>query len=182
MNAHYDPTRGLPPETKEAQEKRIGSPFRNKPATEISESYIHPEIKNDLREQEIRARLGSCIVCGERPDHLHTTEEKFEAWARDRETVAYILAKTERLHAELDDANQLVWAARDAGDRAVNDGLAQVAALQAQVATLTSAARKVLEGFDRGYFVRDTAGDSSPEWTLKLLPYIEALGELSAGL
>ena len=43
---------------------------------------------------------------------------------------------------------------------------------------LAAAAQKVLEGFDCGVFGRDTTGDSSSGWALKLLPYIAALAEL----
>ena len=38
---------------------------------------------------------------------------------------------------------------------------------------------KILEGFDKGIFVRNTDGDSAPDWAIKLFPYIAALGRLA---
>jgi hypothetical protein len=41
------------------------------------------------------------------------------------------------------------------------------------------AAQKVIEGFDKGVFVRDPAGDGDPAWAIKLFPYLRALAVLS---
>ena len=53
---------------------------------------------------------------------------------------------------------------------------------QEQARALRSAAAKVLEGFERGIFVRATDGDHAPEWATKLLPYIQALTELGRAI
>jgi hypothetical protein len=37
---------------------------------------------------------------------------------------------------------------------------------------------KVLEGFDRGIFVRDVSYDGESGWAVRLLPYLAALGRL----
>jgi hypothetical protein len=37
----------------------------------------------------------------------------------------------------------------------------------------------VLEGFERGLFVRGTSGDGDPAWAIKLMPYLVALGKLA---
>lgn len=45
---------------------------------------------------------------------------------------------------------------------------------------LKRSARKVLEGFDSGVFVRNVDGDGQSGWAMKLLPYIQALQQLAA--
>jgi hypothetical protein len=40
------------------------------------------------------------------------------------------------------------------------------------------AASKLLEGFERGVFVRSTEYDAGSEWEIRALPYIQALGAL----
>ena len=42
------------------------------------------------------------------------------------------------------------------------------------------AARTVLEGFEKGIFVRDISGDSTSDWAIKAFPYLRALGALQA--
>ena len=49
-----------------------------------------------------------------------------------------------------------------------------------QADALREAIDKVLEGFDKGLFVRNTFGDSDPSWAVKLAPYLVALGVLAA--
>lgn len=39
--------------------------------------------------------------------------------------------------------------------------------------------RIVLEGFDRGVFVRNIANDPTPDWAIQLVCYIAALGRLA---
>jgi hypothetical protein len=44
---------------------------------------------------------------------------------------------------------------------------------------LDRAIRKVLEGFDKGVFLRNTANDALPDWAIKQSPYLTALAILS---
>jgi hypothetical protein len=46
-------------------------------------------------------------------------------------------------------------------------------------AGVADAAAKVLEGFDRKVFVRDTSNDDSAAWAIRQLPYLGALGVLA---
>ncbi len=36
----------------------------------------------------------------------------------------------------------------------------------------------LLEGFDRGIFVRNTLGDNDPRWAIQTLPYLRAMAKL----
>jgi hypothetical protein len=47
--------------------------------------------------------------------------------------------------------------------------------------TKDEAIAKVLEGFEVGVFERNTDGDGSPDWAVKLLPYVAALAVLRGG-
>lgn len=38
-----------------------------------------------------------------------------------------------------------------------------------------AAVRTVLDGFERGVFVRSTANDDDPAWAIKVFPYLRAL-------
>lgn len=49
-------------------------------------------------------------------------------------------------------------------------------------AGLREASEKVLEGFDKGFFVRSVANDDQPDWAIKLLPYVQSLIQLRATL
>jgi|SRR5665213_2117330 len=54
--------------------------------------------------------------------------------------------------------------------------------LRAQVdglPVLCQAIATVLEGFDKGVFVRDVTGDGDSGWGVRLLPYISALATLT---
>jgi len=42
--------------------------------------------------------------------------------------------------------------------------------------------RIVLDGFDKGIFVRSTQGDDKPGWAIDLMPYLAALGRLAKAL
>lgn len=42
------------------------------------------------------------------------------------------------------------------------------------------AVAKVLEGFDKGIFVRNVEGDVASDWAVKAFPYLQALGKLAA--
>lgn len=44
--------------------------------------------------------------------------------------------------------------------------------------TLDDAIAKVIEGFDRGVFVRDTTYDYESGWATEAVPYIQALAVL----
>jgi hypothetical protein len=44
---------------------------------------------------------------------------------------------------------------------------------------LRDAIHKVLEGFDKEVFIRNTAGDTESAWALKLFPYLRALAVLA---
>ncbi len=46
---------------------------------------------------------------------------------------------------------------------------------------LQAAAAKVVEGFDKGIFVRNTLTDTDPNWVMRLVPYMQALALLSGG-
>lgn len=46
---------------------------------------------------------------------------------------------------------------------------------------LKEAARKVLEGFDRGVFLRNTKQDHESKWAIELYPYVMALKNLMEG-
>jgi hypothetical protein len=52
--------------------------------------------------------------------------------------------------------------------------------LEAENAELRNAGAKVCEGFEEGAFCRDLRGDEAPDWGIKLLPYLQALGVLQA--
>jgi hypothetical protein len=41
---------------------------------------------------------------------------------------------------------------------------------------LLEAVRTILRGFDQGVFVRSIDGDLAPDWSLKLIPFVAALG------
>ena len=61
---------------------------------------------------------------------------------------------------------------------AINQGAedrARLSALLAHVAT-------ILDGFDKGVFVRDVAGDGKPDWALKLYPYLLAIKSLQEAI
>jgi hypothetical protein len=63
-----------------------------------------------------------------------------------------------------------------AGDRAMDGMLGEMMAT-AQ-GDWVVAASKLLEGFERGVFVRSTEYDAGSEWEIRALPYIQALGAL----
>lgn len=75
-------------------------------------------------------------------------------------------------------------AAADATERflegCANDGarMVWVADQGGTDAETREAISKVMEGFDRGVFVRNTVGDGDPAWAVKLFPYLRALGVL----
>lgn len=46
-------------------------------------------------------------------------------------------------------------------------------------AEIREAALKILEGFDRGVFVRNTAKDHESDWAIKAFPYLRALAVLA---
>ena len=45
---------------------------------------------------------------------------------------------------------------------------------------LLNACKVVLDGFDKGVFVRNTALDDASDWAIKLFPYLKALGDIQA--
>lgn len=58
------------------------------------------------------------------------------------------------------------------------DGVTRAnARLIAESPQMYKAIKGILEGFDKGVFVRSTAWDGEPGWALKLLPFIVALRE-----
>jgi hypothetical protein len=67
---------------------------------------------------------------------------------------------------------------------AANFSLKAQAAIIAEITDadvdLKKAIKKVLEGFDTEVFIRNTAHDGDPDWALKLLPYLRAVGTLAA--
>lgn len=53
---------------------------------------------------------------------------------------------------------------------------------EAACASLRTALEAILQGFDRGVFVRSTDGDSDPAWAIKLFPYVKALADAKHAL
>ena len=53
------------------------------------------------------------------------------------------------------------------------------ASRNAEVETLRAEVAKVLEGFDLGFFVRNTKDDGRSDWAVRFFPYAVALGKLA---
>jgi len=45
---------------------------------------------------------------------------------------------------------------------------------------MTEAIVTVLDGFERGVFIRNTENDGAPDWAIVILPYIRAIAVLQA--
>jgi len=69
------------------------------------------------------------------------------------------------------------YAAREALVLAIRRALPLVSVSPSEEAV--AAIRTTLEGFDKGVFVRNTEGDSAPDWAIKAFPYIRALAVLA---
>ena len=61
-------------------------------------------------------------------------------------------------------------------------GIAEMCAIHKAAPDLYSALTEIMDGFDRGVFVRDISNDSNPDWALKLLPFIAALSRAKQAL
>lgn len=64
----------------------------------------------------------------------------------------------------------------------VSTALRRLEAAEQDGAKLDKAIAEVLEGFERGIFVRSIGDDANASWAIKLFPYIRALGILQAHL
>ena len=47
---------------------------------------------------------------------------------------------------------------------------------------LLEALTAVMDGFDRGVFVRNILGDEQPDWAMKLIPFVQTLGKAQAAI
>lgn len=79
-----------------------------------------------------------------------------------------------------DDATDL-WKRLEVYEQANVMQAKRIDKLRQYLDALARAAETILEGFERGKFLRDTTGDGSPRWALEFVPYLKAMGD-AAGL
>ena len=96
-------------------------------------------------------------------------------------------AEAERRAAELQHTIEL-WEACGASHKELKEQFApllhRAEQAEAKLAKLREAAATLTEGFDKGIFIRSTAGDFDGAWAIKLFPYLRALAflaEIDAG-
>ncbi len=59
---------------------------------------------------------------------------------------------------------------------------AEVLAILNHGTELVEALKVIFEGFDSGYFVRNTNEDDDPDWAIRSIPYVQALVKAQAAL